>query len=458
MPINSFDHYPMSWRPQWDRQKPLYVSLARCLEEDIAAGRLLLGTKLPPQRELADFLDVNVSTVSRAFRICSDKGVLTSVTGSGTFVAYDVLTNLSVEPSGGHVIEMGSMMPERLLPRDAAELLTEMMAEEKVPSLFQYGSGRERWHMDAAATALGQIGVVADSPSSIVAASGGQNAIAALLAALCRPGDRIGVDPLVYPGVKQAAKLFGVRLVPIAQEGSEMSAAGIAYAVQNHGIKGLYVMPDFQNPTGTVMSGPGRAAVARAAAAAGLFIIEDGITRPLVSYKLPTIQSLAPERTYFILSLSKAVLPALRLAYILCPPGQTAAVGAALAAMNLSQSELLLELASRLIATGRWQRIVALRRAGVVRRNALAEKIMAGYSLQGSRESLCRWLSLPPPLTGRAVEKEALARGLSLYGCDRFAVGHDAREQGVRLVVSAPASDEELAEGLRRLRGLLESS
>lgn len=80
MPYNSFADYPMSWKPVLDRNsRPLYLALARQLADDVMNGILLPGTKLPPQRELADFLDINVSTVSRAFRLCSDKGLLTSV-------------------------------------------------------------------------------------------------------------------------------------------------------------------------------------------------------------------------------------------------------------------------------------------------------------------------------------------------------------------------------------------
>ena len=61
MPVNSFEDYPMSWKPTLKHQtKPLYLALARQLEQDIKNGNLLPGTKLPPQRELADFLDINV--------------------------------------------------------------------------------------------------------------------------------------------------------------------------------------------------------------------------------------------------------------------------------------------------------------------------------------------------------------------------------------------------------------
>ena len=71
MPVNSFDNYPMSWKPNTkDLTPPLYKSLAQLLENDIQNGTLNPGDKLPPQRELADFLDLNLSTITRAFKIC----------------------------------------------------------------------------------------------------------------------------------------------------------------------------------------------------------------------------------------------------------------------------------------------------------------------------------------------------------------------------------------------------
>ena len=75
MPVNSFENYPMSWKPDIANMKPpLYKSLASSLEEDILNGLLNPGDKLPPQRELADFLDINLSTITRAFKICELKG------------------------------------------------------------------------------------------------------------------------------------------------------------------------------------------------------------------------------------------------------------------------------------------------------------------------------------------------------------------------------------------------
>lgn len=329
-----------------------------------------------------------------------------------------------------------------------------MLTEEKAPAFFQYGSGCAAWRRLAALDLLRRAGAV--GKEGAVAANGGQNAIVASLLALCRPGDRLGVDPLVYSGLKQAARLLGVRLVPVAQEQGEMSADGIRYAVQNHQIKGLYVVPDFQNPTAHVMREQGRRTIAQIAEDEGLFIIEDGVARLMAADPLPTIQSLAPERTFFILSLSKVLLPTLRMAYILCPPAYTDALQDIVQSLHLSQSELLAELTARLLVSGAAEALIAARREGAARRNAIAEEILQGYTLLGSSECLSRWLVLPEGLTGTQAEAEARRRGVAVYGDAHFAVGPASRQHGLRLAVTAPADDDELAEGLRRLKSILD--
>ena len=89
MPINSFADYPLSWRPTRETLKPgpVYLALAAALADDIAGGALPPGTKLPPQRELADYLDLDFTTVTRAYGVCRERGLVYGVTGRGTFVA-----------------------------------------------------------------------------------------------------------------------------------------------------------------------------------------------------------------------------------------------------------------------------------------------------------------------------------------------------------------------------------
>lgn len=459
MPINSFEHYPMSWRPALQRGGlPLYQALAAQLEADIQSGLLRPGTKLPPQRELADFLDINISTVTRAFKLCANKGLLSSAVGSGTFVSYDVNTSTLILPEtqDAPLIELGSMMPETLPQADAIALLHQMAAEAESSRLFQYQYGREYRHKQAAAQLLERVHLSVTAPEQLLFAGGGQNALAAIFAGLFHAGDRLGVDPLVYPGVKGAAKLFGVQLIPLPQENGEISPDGLLAACKNEGIKGVYLMPDLQNPTNHTMSAECRRAIARIAEAQDLLLLEDGINSLLLRRPLLPIAAYAPAHTLYFLSLSKTILPALRLAYLHVPARFVPAVEQALYHMNLSQSALLLELASRMILSDGLDRLMETRRRGILTRNHLAERVLAGYPLAGDGECLSRWLSLPEGMSGAAFEARARALGVSVYGCERFAVGQAAPAGAARLAICAPPTLAALEEGLLRLRQILE--
>lgn len=66
---------------------PLYLQIMRQVRYLAASGRLEPGDRLPPVRKLAETLLVNPNTVARAYRELETEGVLTTLRGSGVFVA-----------------------------------------------------------------------------------------------------------------------------------------------------------------------------------------------------------------------------------------------------------------------------------------------------------------------------------------------------------------------------------
>ena len=74
MPVNSFDSYPLTWKPEKEKLKPpYYKSLAEDLEGKIRSGLLQAGTKLPPQREIADYLDKKCAEIDKLIAIKQQK-------------------------------------------------------------------------------------------------------------------------------------------------------------------------------------------------------------------------------------------------------------------------------------------------------------------------------------------------------------------------------------------------
>lgn len=458
MPVNSFENYPMSWLPKKPKNnKTLFLDIAEQLEEDIRNGVLLPGTKLPPQRELADYLDINVSTIKRAFKVCEDKGLLSGRVGSGTFVVYGALANIHLTPNYDvqRLIEMGSVFPEITSHEESKILIRSILADPDLDSLFQYGRPEGLlWQKQAALKLIKDSGCET-TVERLLPASGGQNAIAAILAGLFKPGDRIGTDPLTYPGFKSAAKMLGIQLVPIRHENNEMSEEGLIYAYKNEKIKGVYIMPDYQNPTTHIMSQPCRKMVAGISKKYNLIIIEDGIHSLLNEHTQKAVANYAPEQTIYIASFSKTVAPGLRLAYLVIPEKYITALSDALYNINLTLSPFLMELASRMIASDEADRLIKTHRRFNKHRNAIANRYLAQYKLLGSDECLFRWLLLPEKFSGEQFEKLTFNAGVSVYASERFAVGNVKPPNAVRIAVSAPNSDEELKRALNILKGIL---
>lgn len=459
VPINSFADYPMTWKPEISRtSKSLYQSLAHQLEQDIISGKLLPGTKLPPQRELADFLDINVSTVSKAFKACELKGLLSATIGSGTYVSYGALSNLRLltEQTPKHIIEMGAVVPDYGANKLLLPHLQEMVNEPGAERLLEYSRpGNTLWQKDAAVVFMKKCGLDTER-DNILFSNGGQNAIVAVLAGLLNHGDKIGTPPHSYSDIKSAAVRLGVQLVPIKLTDEEIDVEALIYACKNYSLKAVYIISDHQNPTTHTMSESARKELAEVARTQDIFIIEDG-TYHFMSERLRPIASYAPERTIYIANLSKAITPGLRLAFISVPPQYRSSVSNALYTMNVCVSRLMAELSSRMIVSGQIDTILDAHREKTVLRNQLINKYLSDYDCRGDLSCIFRWLYLPGDVSGAEFEALALEHGVQVYSAERFAVGSSAPEKAVRLAVCGPESPEELERGLKILRRLLDN-
>lgn len=457
MPVNSFDNYPMSWKPVLDRsQRSLYKALAHQMEQDIQAGILRPGTKLPPQRELADFLDVNVSTITKAFRLCALKGLLSATVGSGTYVAYDVMTNarLMVENSAPSWIDFGATVPPPAGHPIITDLLKELVADDALPNLFNYPREQTaQWQKDTAVQLMSYCGCTTDR-QRILTASGGQNALSAVLAALFHPRDRIAVDDHTYPGIKTAAAMFGIQLVPIAQDGDGMSPEALAFACKNEEIKAVYLISACQNPTTITMPPMRRLEIAKVIKQFGCLLIEDG-TYQLMHRDMAAVSETLQGQSIYIVTLSKVIAPGLRIAWISVPPTYYQSVSDALYSLNVSVVPIMAELASRVIASGQFEQIMTNHRAAAKARNDLVNRWLGQEMCLGRDEDIFRWLLLPSTIDSATFSQLALSEGVQVFPSEKFAVGKTKPVHAVRLSICGPTDVEQLEKGVRILANLL---
>ena len=455
MPINSFDEYPMSWKP--DKKEltyPIYYCLADMLERDIKGGILTANTKLPPQRELADFLDLNLSTITKAYKLCEMRGLIHAITGKGTFVApYANVPTSTVEKSTGPRIEMALIHPFYESNAAIRDLTVELLKKPFSERLFEYSHPLgDRGQIVTAAGWLKRFGLDADEHNTMIAA-GAQNALATVLSSLFEAGDRIAVDTYTYPNFISLANLLYLQLVPIESDEWGMRPDKLENACLLQNIKGIYMMPAGGNPTNKAFSGHRKKEVAEIIRDRDLIAIEDDNYAALLEPAYSPLTLEAPEHCIFVSGLSKPLCPGLRIAYLYLPGKYINAMEQGMFSQNLKISSLNMEIAAEIIRSGMAQKIIQKKRAAAIERNRICASFFPESSLR--KESYYQWLELPPQCTGKECEMELKHQGVSVFGAERFSVGNQVRANAVRVATCSAKTDAELCQGLNALRDFI---
>ena len=433
---------------------PIYLALVEALETAIRDGELQPGDQLPPQRAVADQLGIDFTTVTRAYGAARARGLVEGAVGRGTFVR-----RRAVDDEAG-LVDLSMNLPPPPQGLSLAALLKETTAaildRTDVATLMAYHAGPGSPGQRAAGAAwlapvLGEIG-----PERIVVCPGAQSALTAVLTTIAKPGDRIVMEPLTYPGIIALAGRLGLRLVacPVDDEGFRPEALERIYAQERPAA--VYLVPTTRNPVATTMGLVRRREIAAIVVAGEAWLIEDDPYSRLFDSPVPAVSALAPERALHIATLSKTLSPGLRTAFLAAPPGPMAGrIAEALHATALMGSPLTTAVAVRWIRDGLADRILTGVRAEARARRAIAAEVLPGA--RGDAESLHVWLDLPAGVDPAGLRALAAARGLALVTADAFAAATDT-PGGLRISLGGPAKAALLREALGNVAALLRPS
>ncbi|HEY7387966.1 MAG TPA: GntR family transcriptional regulator, partial [Bryobacteraceae bacterium] len=168
------------WKPDIEhREGPPAQRIVEALAEAVNDGRLPVGAQLPPHRDLAESLGVAVGTVSRAYALARERGLITGTVGRGTFVAA---ASDGEEDSGGEIDLTQNYV--RWDPGESvAQLLRAALRERNdlrnLLETYSDPAGRED-HRSAAARWLARRGFAAE-PKRVVLTNGAQHGLMAVL-------------------------------------------------------------------------------------------------------------------------------------------------------------------------------------------------------------------------------------------------------------------------------------
>ncbi|HEX6857639.1 MAG TPA: PLP-dependent aminotransferase family protein [Streptosporangiaceae bacterium] len=458
--------------------QPLRTQLEGGLREAIRTGRLPVGERLPSSRELAREIGVSRGLVQECYAQLIAEGYLESRVGSATRVAPGLLGAAGLV---GAVAGVGRAVPgspggagpaRAPWPAGAAASAGGAVAggtgagaagtggaavgvrliadfRSGVPDLAAFPRGDWVWAMREAcrevATAdldygdprgsdvlrrvvagyVRRVRAAAADPDRIVVCTGFAQGLGLSLRALAAA---CGVTRVAFedPGYGQAgtsssiraAGLAGAVAVPVPVDADGLDVDALAAS----GARAVVVTPAHQSPTGVVLTARRRHALVEWAARNDAYIVEDDYDSEFRYDREPVgvLQGLAPDRVLTIGTVSKALVPAIRLGWVLVPPALVEAVAEEKTLSDRGTSGLDQLAVAALLESGRYDRHLRRMRAGYAKRRealigALAQHA-PGVRLTGLAAGFHAVAHLPSRADEAGVVAAARERSVGLYG------------------------------------------
>ncbi|BDB70237.1 GntR family transcriptional regulator [Comamonas thiooxydans] len=420
----------------------------------MADGSLKPGDRLPPQRQLAAQLNLDLTTVTRAYDEARRRHLLEGRGARGTYVAaprieltsvLDLSMNTPPPPAGvdfDDLLKQG--LSQVMMGADTALLMT-----------YHLGGGSDSDRKAGARWLEPMFGAL-DS-AQVVVCPGAQAAIAALILALTKPGDVILTEPASYPGLRTAATQFGRRIVAVEADQHGMVPEMLEQACHQHQPGLLYLNPTLQNPTAITIPERRRKELANIAKRCNVRIVEDDPYWLLADAPPPPIATFAPEQVSYISTLSKCLTPGLRVAFVLIrDPHERERFLVALRSFALMVAPLTAALATQWILDGSAAALMEGVRKEARLRHWMARDILAGrYS--GTGDGLHVWLELPGYWNSSQLARAADNEGIAVTPAEAFATSAtgSGSVNAIRISLGSIKDRGRLQTGLQKLSHLL---
>ena len=459
--------FPLVAMPMWVPQlnqlnQPVYLSIADALARDIASGLLKPGERLPTLRELAQALQVTPGTVSRAYSEAQRRGLLQGEVGRGTYVlgAAPAEPASITLPSAGHgaapVLDLSIIKPagDTATTWLRGALLDLANGTDFIQTLDYAPDGGHPAHREAGAQWL-RHSLPEAVWQQVVITAGAQHGLMVAISALTECDDLILCESLCYPGIISLAHSLQRRLRGVEMDDEGIIPESLRALCQRERPAMLVCVATCQNPTTATMSHERRAQIAAIAEEFDFLILDDDIYGFLASdTRLRPLASYAPERSVYLTSLSKSVLPALRIGYLYSPPRLLSRLMAMVRSSVWMPSPLTAQLASNIIHEGLDEQLVRLQRQEAARRQALARELLPGLRIKAQAHSYHLWLELPEPWSADEFTTMARAQGVKILSGSQFQAERNGETRGVRVVLMSPTREDELRFALTQLASL----
>lgn len=449
------------WTPEIPAASgPKYVALAHAIAEAARSGTLLPGTRLPPRRALAVRLGMNLSTVSKAYDLAAEMGIVAGEVGRGTFVRMLSVPERMPWPKSGGVDahDMSSNFPFPSASNDELRLAFETLGTLPYSSdlLRYHPNSAHPSHLAGGAAWVRNLGVET-APERLLITSGAIHGVFVSLLAVARPGDLVLLEELTSPAIIGACRALGLRIGAVPLDAGGLRPDVLEAMVKRERPRAVVVVPNLQNPTLATMPVERRRQIVEIARRFGFILIEDDVYGPLLRQpdRPAPLAAMAPERTCFCTSLSKSVAPGLRVGYLLMPASLRADALNAIRVSTWMTSPLLGQIAANWILDGTAARLCERQRAMTKRRQDIARQVLGEFDIVTHDAALHLLLKLPEPWRAEQFSAHMQQQGVAVLPSSEMSADPGGRQNVVRLSLCTIDSEPALLSALTVCRTVL---
>jgi len=359
---------------------------------------------------------------------------------------------LKVTEKPGIISFAGGLPSARTFPVEAFAAACETVLRTDGPAALQYASSEglpalREW-------IAGQLPWDV-SPDQVLITTGSQQGLDLVAKVLIDQGSTVLVETPTYLGALQAFTPMEPTIVGVQSDAEGIDVDDLAKKAP--GARFLYVLPNFQNPTGRTMSEARRQALVDTAKATGLPIVEDNPYGDLWFDQPPPLPLTArnPEGCIYLGSFSKVLAPGLRLGYVVAPKAIMPKLLQAKQAADLHSPSFNQRMVAEVLKDGFIDRHVPTIRALYKHQceamlDAMRQE-MAGLDVQWNSPDggMFLWVRLPAGMSAIDLLPKAVDKGVAFVpGAAFYAADPDPRTLRLSFVT---ASEEQIRVGIQAL-------
>ena len=307
-----------------DIQGRKYIRIYTHIKNLIIEGEIKEHEKLPPIRKLSEYIGVNNTTIVKVYELLEKEGYVYKIVGSGTFASEIKKYRAKDEKKNKNIIQFDNGNPSNeMFPVEDFKKAVNLALSKNEGAIFEYdeGLGNEGLR-DRISKYLIKNGINA-AKDDLQIISGAQQGIDIVCKGIINYSDIVFVEEPTYNGAIEVFKSRGAKIISIPMLDDGIDIGILKLKLDKIKPKLMYVMPNFQNPTGISYSSYKKKKLLELAEEYDFYILEDDFisdfkfdsedNRPLKSYD-------ENNRVIYIKSFSKIFMPGLRIGVIDIPP------------------------------------------------------------------------------------------------------------------------------------------